>query len=975
MQRNVWMAICLMGALAGVGDLRAEGEIYRDTAYSFGERAVDLVSRMTLSEKAQQLLCGRAPRAPEIERLGVRQYEWWSEALHGVARDGTATSFPTGLGLGATWDPALVEQVGRVTSDEARDKFNDSESPHGLAYWSPTINLSRDPRWGRAEEAYGEDPYHTGRIACGFIHGMQGEHEPNGGGAYLKTFATPKHFLANNSEHNRLYGSSNLTEAALREYYTYAFKMAVEEGKAQSVMTSYNAVNGVPMSVNAPILDGILRRTWGFDGYVTTDCDTIQHILHRHTWRPEGWQGPWTLEGAVAASVRAGVDANCGRSVSCGILGAIKQGLLTEDDLDRALVRLFTARMRSGEFDPDGGPFGKINGCTHSAEAQALAQKTAEAAVVLLKNDGGFLPLTKTLGEKRSPRLVLVGQRADKLTLGDYSTHEPRHTSTILEGVRAAFLRHYPQGVFTYIRGGGGEAGDRRFLMNVRPPALLRADGGVVAQLDWRKASALHGCKVEEAGNLGYMEPGANPWVRFDALDLSEVKALQVPMAGPDNAFPTTMEIRQGAPDGTLMATVTQDKATGDWHTRYQTSLTPLIEGGYDCPQRDVYFVFKSAAHKKDALCPVSEAVIREADAVVVFADTMPGEGGFRENLDGKDLDLPRGQSDLIRQVVALNPKTAVYLQTVSQANVEPFRKDVKALLWSTYNGQAQGNAAGRLLFGEASPSARLPFTWYADVAQLAPITDYTLTASPAGEGAKAASRGRTYLYFTGDVVYPFGHGLTYASFAYEDLRLSADRLTPNDTLTATFTLTNTGAVAASEVPQLYMVSPDAGKGERPFKRLRAFQKITLAPGESRRVSLSVPLRELWFWDAAAKRQRYEPGRWLVQVGPDVATAALSQAFTLEGDLERRPHALIAIPSGHFLSAAKPEKHITVSASLSYTDQTVRRDVPFRYASSDPAVASVDPATGVVTAHRPGVATITTACEGLSATFPVCVRP
>lgn len=974
MQRNVWTAACLIGALTGATIVSAEQEVYRDKAYSFSERAVDLVSRMTLSEKAQQLLCGRAPRAPGIERLGVRQYEWWSEALHGVARDGTATSFPTGLGLGATWNPELIEQMGRVTSDEARDKFNDSESPHGLAYWSPTINLSRDPRWGRAEEAYGEDPYHTGRIACGFIHGMQGEHEPNGNGAYLKTFATPKHFLANNSECNRLFGSSNLTETALREYYTYAFKMAIEEGKAQSIMTSYNAVNGVPMSVNTPILDEILRRTWGFEGYITTDCDTIEYIIHRHTWRPEGWQGPWTLEGAVAASVRAGVDANCGRSVSCGILGAIKQGLLTEDDMDRSLVRLFTARMRSGEFDPDGGPFGKINGCIHNAKAQALAQKVAEEAVVLLKNADGILPLTKSLGGKRNPRLVLVGQRADKVTLGDYSTHEPKHTSTILEGVRSAFLRHYPQGIFTHIRGGGTDNGNRQFLMNVQPPALLRADGSVVAQLDWRKASALNGCKVEGAGNLGYMEPSANPWVKFDELDFSEVKTFRVPMSGADNAFPTTMEIRQGTPNGTLMATVTQDKTTGDWHTRYQANLTPLIEGGYNSKQHDVYFVFKSAARKKDVLCPVSEAVIREADVVVVFADTAPGECGFRENRDGVNLDLPRGQSDLIRQVAALNPKTVVYLQTVSQVNAEPFRNEVKALLWSTYNGQAQGNAAGRLLFGEVSPSARLPFTWYTDVAQLAPITDYTLTASDSGKNAKAGTLGRTYLYFTGDVTYPFGYGLTYSSFDYKDLKLSADRLTPNDTLTATFTLTNTGAVTASEVPQLYVVSPNAGKGERPFKRLRAFQKITLEPGKSQRVSLRVPLCELWFWDTAAKRQTYDLGQWQVQVGPNAATAALSQTFTLEGELKKEPHALIATPSGHFLSVATPEKHITVSASLSYTDQTVRRDVPFRYSSSNSSVASVDAATGVVTAHRPGIATITTTCEGRSASFPVYVR-
>ena len=918
------------------------------------EQAEEILSRLTLEEKLSLTHGNSTMYVSAIPAKGIpdelafsdgpntvrdeRRREDFADAYPADDPRDAATVFPALTGLAQTWDPDLARRFGEAMGTEARARGKD-------VMLGPGLNIARTPLCGRNYEYMGEDPLLTARMAVPLVQGMQSK----------DVAACVKHFAVNSQEWNRSGVDARPDNRALREIYLPAFEAAVTEGGAFTVMNAYNRLNGAFCSHNAWLNNTLLKGEWGFPGFVVTDWGSLHD----------------TVAGALGGT---DVEMNGGKSIRYfkePLAEAVKAGKVPESRIDDMARRVLYVQAKLGKLD--GRP--RAEGAINTPEHQALAREIGAEGMVLLKNDGGFLPLTKTLGEKRSPRLVLVGQRADKLTLGDYSTHEPRHTSTILEGVRAAFLRHYPQGVFTYIRGGGGEAGDRRFLMNVRPPALLRADGGVVAQLDWRKASALHGCKVEEAGNLGYMEPGANPWVRFDALDLSEVKALQVPMAGPDNAFPTTMEIRQGAPDGTLMATVTQDKATGDWHTRYQTSLTPLIEGGYDCPQRDVYFVFKSAAHKKDALCPVSEAVIREADAVVVFADTMPGEGGFRENLDGTELDLPRGQSDLIRQVVALNPKTAVYLQTVSQANVEPFRKDVKALLWSTYNGQAQGNAAGRLLFGEASPSARLPFTWYADVAQLAPITDYTLTASPAGEGAKAASRGRTYLYFTGDVVYPFGHGLTYASFAYEDLRLSADRLTPNDTLTATFTLTNTGAVAASEVPQLYMVSPDAGKGERPFKRLRAFQKITLAPGESRRVSLSVPLRELWFWDAAAKRQRYEPGRWLVQVGPDAATAALSQAFTLEGDLERRPHALIAIPSGHFLSAAKPEKHITVSASLSYTDQTVRRDVPFRYASSDPAVASVDPATGVVTAHRPGVATITTACEGLSATFPVCVRP
>ncbi len=959
----------LTAALAAGWAMGAEPP-YRDVRRPFGERAVDLVSRLTPEERAQQLLCGRSPRAPGVGRLGIRPYEWWSEALHGVARDGTATSFPTGLGLAATWDPELIERMARTTSDEARDKFNGRKSPHGLAYWSPTVNLSRDPRWGRAEEAYGEDPYLTARIGQAFVEGMQGAHEPNAGG-YLKTFATPKHFLANNSEGNRLFGSSNVSERDLREYYTYAFKWLVERAGAESLMTSYNAVNGVPMTVHREILEGLVRRTWGFKGYITTDCDTLDYVVSRHAWRPEGWQGPWTRRAAVAYAVRAGVNANCGRSVAGCIRAAIRDGLLREDDLDLALVRLFAARMRSGEFDPDGGPFGAIGGCTHSPAAQALAEEVAENAVVLLQNRGALLPLKETLRGKEAPRLVLVGQRADRLTLGDYSTHEPRHATTILEGVREAFLRHFPKGRFAFVRGGVPEGEGPAYLMNVRPPQLLRADGSVVRQLAWRDAAERRRCTVEPGGNLGYMRTGSPAFVRFSELDLSEVAAFRFPVAGPGQAAPTRIEVRQASPTGTLMATLTVAERTGGWQD-YRTARAELLGGGHDGRHRDVCFVFRDATPRCVCLSPEEEATIREADAVVVFADTAPGEKGFYENSDGEDLALPRGQTALIQRVAALNPRTAVYLQTVSQSDVEPYRGAVGAILWSTYNGQAQGKAAGRLLMGDVSPSARLPFTWYADVGQLADIRDYTLIPGPGG------GKGRTYRHFVGDVAYPFGHGLTYSRFAYANLAVSAPVATPDDTLTVAFDLTNVGPVPAAEVAQLYVASPGADGVRRPLKRLCAFRKVALAPGETRRVALRLPVRELWFWDSERKAQTYDQDTHTLQVGPDAhAAGRLTVTFALRGALTRRPHALVALPSGHFLRLGLPGQRITVAPSVSYNDQTVRTDLPIRYASSAPDVAAVDAATGTVTPLRPGLATVTATYTEGSVTvrddFPVCV--
>lgn len=966
--RMLFLAAALLGGWAVAETVPP----YRDVRRPFGERAADLVSRLTPEEKAGQLLCGRSPRAPGVERLGIRPYEWWSEALHGVARDGTATSFPTGLGLAATWDPGLIERMGRATSDEARDKFNHHRSKHGLAYWSPTINLSRDPRWGRAEEAYGEDPYLTARIGQAFVEGMQGAHEPKVGD-YLKTFATPKHFLANNSEQNRHNGSSNLTERELREYYTWAFKWLVEKARAESLMTSYNAVNGIPMSVHKDILEGIVRRTWGFKGYITTDCDTLNDVERNHKWRPEGWKGPWKRRAAVAYALRAGVDANCGNSIANCIWAAIQDGLLTEADMNLTLVRLFTSRMRSGEFDLDGGPFGAIGDCTHSPANQQLAEDVADQAVVLLQNQGDFLPLTRAFAGKAAPKLVLVGQRADKLTLGDYSTWEPKHTSTLLEGVRAAFLKHYPQGTFTHIRGQSQGGEGAAHLMNVRPPRLLRADGSEVRQLAWQEADALSNCKVEPAGNLGYIRKNGPAWAKFRELDFSEVATFRFPLAGPKgNAAPTCIEVRQSSPTGTLMATLTMEGRTGGWQD-YKVAATELIAGGYNSKQRDVYFVFKDATRQKAAFTAEEEATLRAADAVVVFADTAPGEGGFYENHDGDNLDLPRGQGAMIQRVAALNPRTAVYLQTVSQVNVEPFRGAVKAILWSTYNGQAQGNAAGRLLMGDVSPSARLPFTWYTDVNQLADIKDYALAPNAAG------NKGRTYWHFTGNVTYPFGHGLTYSRFAYSNLTVSAKAVTPNDTLTVAFDLANVGATPAAEVAQLYVVSPAADGVSRPRKRLRAFQKVALKPGETCRVALQVPVGELWFWDDKAHVQTYDQGTYTLQVGPDAQAAErLTATFALNGALARKPHALIALPSDHFLRADKPGQRITIAASVSYNDQTVRRAAPIRYASSAPAVAAVDPATGVVTPKAPGLATITATYTeaGVTVTdaFPVCVQ-
>ena len=859
-------------AFAAEGEPAAETPEYPylDTSRSFEERAADLVSRMTLEEKAAQLQNGRYPNAPAIERLGVPAYRYWSEALHGVARNGTATSFPTGLGIAATWDVDLVEEMMQATSDEARQKYNTGDNaggePYGLAYWSPTINMSRDPRWGRAEEAYGEDPYLTGQIAQAFIEGMQGAHEA-GGETYLKTIATPKHFLGNNSESNRHTGSANIDERDLREYYTYAFKNAIENGKAESIMTSYNAVNGVPVSVSEEILDDMLRRTWGFDGYVVTDCDSLSDVINNHAWRPEeGWvtAPAWGGKEAAAFSMKAGLDANCGTTLANNVIAAIDAGLMTEDDVDKALVRIFTARMKTGEFDPDGGPFSGIDDVIHSEANQALAEESSDNAVVLLKNDG-MLPLGAT-GTVES--LVLVGNRADELELGDYSTYEPKHTSTAQQGIEAAYERYCAEngieGSFRYIPG-ASTSSSGNYLMNIGTLTLHDGEGAQVGELKWSDSSEQNGCEVEGGGNLGYMSKG-DTWVKFDNVDFTNVKTIKVNMAGDTNAARTTMEIRVGSPTGQLLGSTNAGVGdTGGWQS-YQTYDFEFTGagGGYDGPQSDVYFVFTETTATGSGFTEEEEQAIQNADAVVFFAGTKQGENGYFENTDGYNLNLPGGQTEQIQSVAELNSNTVVYIQAVSQINIEPFKDDVKGIFWSTYNGQAQGNAAGRLLFGEANPSAKLPFSWYTDVNDLADVKDYTMRASE-------DNNGRTYQYFTGEVTYPFGYGLSYSTFAYSNLKISADEVTPDDTITVEFDVTNTSDVDGQEVAELYVVSPNAAALDRPAKRLKGFDKQTIAAGETAHFTIELDLSDLWYWDAENDIQTYDQGTYIIQVGPDSA--------------------------------------------------------------------------------------------------------
>ena len=476
---------------AGVSAEAADALAYRDTALPFEVRAADLVSRMTRAEKIQQFRAERqhnAKVAPAIARLGVPAYNYWNEALHGVARaaedsqhtlnqGGEASEFPTGLGIAATWNPDLVRQMASATSDEARAMNNYASTGvaaanKGLTYWSPTINMDRDPRWGRAEETYGEDPYLTSQIGGQFVVGMQGEDD-----TYLKTVATPKHYLANNSENNRHTGSSNLTEAELREYYTPAFAALVGQYGAGSLMTSYNEVNGTPVSASKELVEDLARRTFGFNGTVVSDCDAVRDVWQtsNHSWTPPGFAAPLTAPQAVAWTLKTGVDLDCmDQDYPTYLEQSYAAGDVTEADMDASLVRTFTIRMRTGEFDPaDQVPWRSseytIENQVSSPEHLAVSQQMSDEAVVLLKNDtpsasdAPALPLTA----QDASSVVVVGPLATTEVHGDYSPTRIAENSNALQGIEKAVHAVDPAAEVTYISGM-----NKSGLENKRKPSI-----------------------------------------------------------------------------------------------------------------------------------------------------------------------------------------------------------------------------------------------------------------------------------------------------------------------------------------------------------------------------------------------------------------------------------------------------------------------------------------------------------------------
>ena len=796
-----------------------------DVSLPVAQRAEDLVSQMTLEEKGQQMV----NRASAIPRLAVPAYNWWSEALHGAVIRSRATVFPEPVGLAATFDPALVHEMATVISTEARVEYNMElrQNLHaGLDFWSPNINIFRDPRWGRGQETYGEDPFLTSRFGVAFVTGMQGN-DPH----YIKVVATPKHYVVHSGpEPTRHEMDVKVSRHDQEDTYLPAFRAAIVEGKAESAMCAYNRINGQPACANDFLLTDTLRGAWAFKGYMTSDCGAIRDIYHGHHFTD-------SLAAAVAVSLKHGVDIDCadfGEGPETGAKAysdAVAQGLVPQAVMDESLKRLFTARIKLGMLDPpDMVPWSKLPDSELDSEAhRALALRAARESMVLLKNNG-LLPLKPTV-----KRIAVVGPLADQVPvlLGNYN-NLPSRAVTALAGIKAAF----PGAAITYVPG-------TNFLRPLDPiPAsvLKTPDGQTGVKGEYFASSDLSGdalvSKIYPQLDFTLRSAGLTP----DAPDSNSARFTGI--LTPDEGG--SYEIGLATPNTRLWL---DDKLVVDNTVNQNTQRAPktmemqLNKGqSYSLrveqtPSRGtaVRLVWRHiiANPQVDAIAAAKNADV--VIAVVGITSQLEGEEmnvnlpGFKGG-DRTSLDLPKDEEELLEAMKSTGRKLAVVLMNGSALSVNWVAKNADAILESWYPGEEGGNAIGQTLSGSNNPAGRLAVTFYRSVDELPAFEDYSMA-------------NRTYRYFKGKPLYPFGYGLSYTKFGYSGLKLSTATLKAGATLGVDVTVKDTGDRPGDEVAQLYLSFPKTPG--MPMRALRGIKRLTLQPGKSQVVHFDLSPREL----------------------------------------------------------------------------------------------------------------------------------
>ncbi|GAA0713723.1 glycoside hydrolase family 3 protein [Aquimarina litoralis] len=822
---------------------------YKDPKLSTSERVNDLISHMTLSEKVSQMRYD----APAIERLGVPAYNWWNECLHGVARAGKATVFPQAIGMGATWDAPLLFDVGTVISDEARAKHHrfikeDRRGIYqGLTFWTPNINIFRDPRWGRGQETYGEDPYLTSRMGVNFIKGLQGD-DPN----YLKVVATAKHFAVHSGpEKSRHEDNYHTSDRDLKETYLPAFEAAIKEANVQSVMCAYNRYRDEACCGSNLLLNDILRKEWGFDGYVVSDCWAINDF-----WEPNKHELVETPAEASALAVNRGTDLNCGDVFDPNLNDAVLQGLVDEDKVDRALARLMEARFKLGMFDPEEMvSWSKISyDVVCSEKHYQLSEKTARESMVLLKNENNTLPLKKDI---KSIAVIGPNANATQVLLGNYHG-TPLNNITPLKAIQDKL----PNAQINYASGSHIAKGWP--LLHPIPSSVL-------------KNGDTNGLKGEYFDNKEWK--GTPKVTRNDSI----VNFIWVSKKPFENATSDNFSVRwtgkivpeesgnyrvglRASSAGKLYVNDSLRVDFKDDHEPKMKYLDMNMVAGESYDIKIDYYNYHTdpqaqlvwAKLDQDLLAPAIAAA-KKSEVVVLCLGLSPDiEGeempvvleGFDKG-DRSEISLPKSQINLMKEIHALGKPTVLVLMNGSALAINWADENIPAILEAWYPGEFGGKAIADVLFGDYNPAGRLPVTFYKSVEDLPDFKSYDMT-------------NRTYKYFTGEPLYPFGHGLSYTNFTYANVEIP-ETIKANEDINVTVQVTNAGEMMGDEVVQLY-ISHNDEEYKGAAHSLIGFQRINLKAGETKKVSFTVSPKQ-YAWITTDGQEQIISGDILLHIG------------------------------------------------------------------------------------------------------------
>ena len=829
---------------------------FQDPAQPLETRANDLLSRLTDDEK----LTFFHQWIPAIPRLGVGPFRTGTEALHGIAWLGAATVYPQATGFGSTWDVDLIKQIGSAVADEARGFNKRDPVKNGLSLWAPVVDLERDPRAGRYSEGYSEDPYLTGQLAIAYCSGIKGD-DP----FYYKAIPTLKHFYAYNMEANRDTFSVTLDARNKHEYYLKSFRIPIVAGAAKSMMTSYNLVNGIPCTVD-PEINNLVKGQWakGKDFFVVTDAWAPSNLTGSQQYYPDTTQ-------SYAGMIKAGIDSMTqDDSNNTNVIGYIKsalsQGLLTMTDIDNGVKNILRVRFHTGEFDVTGGPYGNMGTEEICAPDHAtLALKAAREQLVLLKNSNRTLPLGKNCIRK----IAVIGPLADQVLTDFYSAPFP-YTKSILNGIQgkiAADKIAFSRGVdqialksltnFQYVSAptGGGQLTASAITIGANETFDLYDFG-------WNQYL------FRSHANDKYLTGNGN-W-SSQVLNTANAPGVQQDYVGAQEWFTYQNFNYELQTDGTYAL------------YNYQVSHwdTGLAGGKYVSVDAAAPYNLNSTQSQVGVTEKFQPTVLVNglndaartawgADAAIVVVGDEPLLNS-RETLDRQDIILPPAQEQLIRKVAAVNPNTIVVLVSSYPMAIGSIQSipNVKAILYSSHGGQEEGTAIADALFGDYAPAGRLNATWYASVNQLPAITDFDIINGK-----------RTYMYFDGTPLYPFGYGLTYTTFQYSKLKLSAASIKTGGQVTVSVDVKNTGTRTSDEVVQLYVKALQSSV-KRPIKELKGFQRINLTPGQTRTVTFTLPASELAYWDVSKNAFTVEPGMYSVMVGKSSADIQLKAVLT-----------------------------------------------------------------------------------------------